>query len=158
MTEPRDQNQPDTGEADDVVEVSQPDKLLRLGTMLRSLQEELQQQGSDAPSRERLREIQEQATREIDRTLPGALQDELGQFTHEFENASPTESELRVAQAQLIGWLEGLFRGMQAAIASQHQDANQQLARLQEQIMGAQGEAGGQDGESQPSEGTGQYL
>lgn len=158
MTEPRDTNQHEAREDEGAVEITEPDKLLRLGTMLRSLQEELQQQGSDAPSRERLREIQEQATREIDRTLPGALQDELGQFTHDFENSSPTESELRVAQAQLIGWLEGLFRGMQAAIASQQQDANQQLAQLQERMMAGQAEGGGHDGEPQPSEGTGQYL
>lgn len=158
MTDPRDQNQQETPGNEEPVQIAEPDKLLRLGTMLRSLQEELQQQGSDAPSRERLREIQEQATKEIDRTLPGALQDELGQFTHDFENSSPSESELRVAQAQLIGWLEGLFRGMQAAIASQQQDANQQLAQLQEQMMAGQAEAGGQDGESQPAEGTGQYL
>lgn len=158
MTDPRDQSQQQIPANEGPVQIAEPDKLLRLGTMLRSLQEELQQQGSDAPSRERLREIQEQATKEIDRTLPGALQDELGQFTHDFENSSPSESELRVAQAQLIGWLEGLFRGMQAAIASQQQDANQQLAQLQERMMAGQAEDGGHDGESQSSEGTGQYL
>jgi hypothetical protein len=145
------------GDVETTSSVSEPAKLLRIGHMLRALQGELHREEVNAASRERLRQIHSTAVREIDATLSGALKDELGAFTLPLEEHDdpPTEAELRVAHAQLIGWLEGLFQGIQAAIASQQLEAHQQLSQMRGRPGGLPQTAGeaGREGR-----GTGQYL
>jgi hypothetical protein len=127
--------------------ISEPGKLLRIGVMLRALQQEVAAEDVDASSRERLRHIHQRAMSQLDEQLSGALRDELEAFTLPFGDDPPSEDELRIARAQLIGWLEGLLQGIQAAVASQQHDARQQLAQLR----------GSSEGEP-PERGTGQYL
>jgi hypothetical protein len=126
--------------------ISEPAKLLRIGHMLRALQQELSDEDVDAPSRERLQHIHERAVSQLDQQLTGALREELQAFTLPFGEETPSDAELRIARAQLLGWLEGLLQGIQAGIASQQHEAQQQLAQLR-QAQPEQGERG-----------TGQYL
>jgi hypothetical protein len=127
--------------------ISEPAKLLRIGHMLRALQQEVAADDVDAPSRERLRHIHQTAISQLDEQLSGALRDELEAFTLPFGGEPPSDAELRIARAQLIGWLEGLLQGIQAAVASQQRDAQQQLAQLRQPPPGEHAERG-----------TGQYL
>ena len=107
--------------------ITEPGKLVRLGHMMRALQEELRSDNIDAPSRERLGEIHHRVREQLGGVMSGPLREELDSFELPFGEDPPTESELRLAQAQLIGWLEGLFQGIQLAIAGQQQAAQRQL-------------------------------
>ena len=100
--------------------IEQPAKVMRVGAMLRQLLEELREATLDERSRERLREIYETSIRELGSALSPDLRDELGRIALPFsEDETPSEAELRVAEAQLVGWLEGLIQGIQAALGSQ---------------------------------------
>lgn len=113
--------------------VQEPAKVMRIAIMVRQLLEELRGAGLDEGGRSRLRKIHEQSIKELASTLSPDLAEELDRMIRPFRNPSPTEAELRVAQAQLVGWLEGLFRGIQAAIFAQQIDAQLQLEKLSEQ-------------------------
>jgi hypothetical protein len=115
--------------------VQQPGKVMRIGSMIKQLLEEVRQSDLDEPSRERLREIYETSRSELAAALSPDLQEELGRLTHPFEGPGvPSEAELRVAKAQLVGWLEGLFHGIQATLFAQQMAARQQLEQMQRQL------------------------
>ena len=112
--------------------VDEPAKVMRIGTMIKQLLEEVRNAPLDDAARNRLAEIHERSLKELYDGLAPELVTELERINLPFpDDATPTDAELRIAQAQLVGWLEGLFRGIQTAIAAQ-QTANQQLqSRLQ---------------------------
>jgi hypothetical protein len=116
--------------------IEQPAKVMRIGSMIKQLLEEVRAAPLDEASRSRLREIHQRSIKELEDGLAPELQQELERLSLPFEGeAPPSESELRIAQAQLVGWLEGLFHGIQAALVAQ-----QMAARLQlEQMRGAPG-------------------
>jgi hypothetical protein len=107
--------------------VAQPAKVMRIGSMIRQLLEEVRQAPLDAKSRTRLREIYDTSVRELSEGLSPDLAAELDRISLPFEADTPSEAELRVAQAQLVGWLEGLFHGIQATLFAQQMNARSQL-------------------------------
>lgn len=131
--------------------ITQPAKLLRIASMVRELLEETRQASIDEPGRIRLRDIYERSIAELREVLSPDLQEELAMLAPPME-AVPTEAEIRVAQAQLVGWLEGLFHGIQAALFAQ-----QAAARAQFEELRRRGLPSGQP-ESPPPGGPGQYL
>jgi hypothetical protein len=115
--------------------VSEPAKVMRIGSMIKQLLEEVRTTDLDLGGRNRLREIYDTSVSELSEALSPDLQDELASLVMPFGgNEVPSESELRIAQAQLVGWLEGLFHGIQATLFAQQMAAQQQL----EQIKAAQ--------------------
>ncbi len=106
--------------------VSQPAQLLRIGAMLRELLEEVRRASPDEAGRKRLREIYDRALSVLKAGLSEDLQQELEAFAAPLA-AQASESEIRIAQAQLLGWLEGLFQGIQAALWAQQMEARAQL-------------------------------
>jgi hypothetical protein len=117
----------------DTESVAQPAKVMRIGSMIRQLLEEVRQAPLDEKSRTRLREIYETSVRELAEGLSPDLQEELAQLALPFTDVAPSESELRIAQASLVGWLEGLFHGIQATLFAQQMAARQQLEQMQQQ-------------------------
>lgn len=111
--------------------VEQPAKVMRIGGMIRQLLEEVKAAPLDEASRVRLREVFEVAIRELKDGLAPELVEELDRLNRSFDAEAPSEAELRVAQAQLVGWLEGLFHGIQAAIHAQQVQAQTQLRNMQ---------------------------
>ena len=114
--------------------VSEPAKVMRIGAMVRQLLEEVRQAPLDDAGRARLREIYELSVKELAEGLSPELRDELAQFALPFDAKAPTEAELRIAQAQLVGWLEGLFHGIQATLFAQQMQARQQLEDMRRQL------------------------
>jgi len=110
--------------------VSSPAKVLRIGAMTKQLLEEVRRAPLDEAGRSRLREIYETSVRELGECLAGDLREELARLSSPFESNVPSEAELRVAQAQLVGWLEGLFHGIQAALFTQQMQAQAQLEEM----------------------------
>ena len=132
--------------------ITQPAKLLRIASMVRELLEDTRQASLDEPGRVRLRQIYERSLGELGDVLSNDLRDELEALAPPMEGV-PTESEIRIAQAQLVGWLEGLFHGIQAALFAQQQAARAQFEELRRRGL----PAGQQEG--QPSQDArGQYL
>jgi hypothetical protein len=109
--------------------ITQPAKLLRIATMVRELLEDTRQASLDEPGRIRLRQIYERAIGELEDVLSPDLQEELSSLAPPMQGV-PTDAEIRVAQAQLVGWLEGLFHGIQAALFSQQMAARAQFEEL----------------------------
>jgi len=109
--------------------ITQPAKLLRIATMVRELLEDTRQASLDEPGRIRLRQIYERSIDELKDVLSDDLQEELSSLAPPMEGV-PTDAEIRVAQAQLVGWLEGLFHGIQAALFSQQMAARAQFEEL----------------------------
>ena len=116
----------------DTESVDQPAKVMRIGSMIRQLLEEVRQAPLDEKSRTRLREIYETSVHELAEGLSPDLQEELGRLALPFTDDAPSESELRIAQASLVGWLEGLFHGIQATLFAQQMAARQQLEQMQQ--------------------------
>jgi hypothetical protein len=110
--------------------VEQPAKVMRIGSMIRQLLEEVKASPLDEKSRARLREIYEQSIKELEDGLAPELVQELDRLRLPFTEEAPSESELRIAQAQLVGWLEGLFHGIQAALYAQQVQAQSQLQNM----------------------------
>lgn len=111
--------------------VDEPAKVMRIGTMIRQLLAEVKSAPLDDAARERLAEIHERSIKELEDGLAPELVEELERISLPFpENATPSDAELRIAQAQLVGWLEGLFHGIQTAIAAQHAAREQATAQL----------------------------
>jgi len=127
--------------------ISQPAKVIRIGAMTKELLEEVRRADLDEASRGRLKEIFETSVRELAEGISPDLRDELSRLTLPFDSGIPSDSELRVAQAQLVGWLEGLFHGIQAAMFTQ-QAAMAQLeeARRRGLPVGPQGQGQGRPG------------
>jgi hypothetical protein len=135
--------------------VEQPAKVMRIGTMIKQLLEEVRAAPLDDASRNRLREIHATSIRELEDGLAPELREELDRLTLPFtEGSIPSDAELRIAQAQLVGWLEGLFHGIQTALFAQQMAARAQLEQMREQrgLPPGSGRPGG------PGSGTGQYL
>ena len=105
---------------------------MRIGSMIRTLLDEVREAELDEASRDRMREIYEQSVAELSEALAPELREELARLALPFSSESPSEAELRVAQAQLVGWLEGLFHGIQAAVAAQQMMAQRQLMEMRQ--------------------------
>jgi hypothetical protein len=131
--------------------VESPAKVMRIGSMIKQLLEEVRATDLDEPSRERLREIYDTSVRELGESLSPDLRDELDRLSPPFGDGVPSEAELRVAKAGLVGWLEGLFHGIQATLFAQQMAARQQLDDMRRRLP-----AGGDDGDTQARPGT--YL
>jgi len=137
--------------------VEQPAKVMRIGSMIRQLLEEVKAAPLDEASRSRLREIHKASIDELEQGLAPELVEELNRLTLPFsDDATPSESELRIAQAQLVGWLEGLFHGIQTAIYAQQVAARAQLEQMRRALPpgmvppGADGGGPPQGGPTQP--------
>jgi hypothetical protein len=123
--------------------VEQPAKVMRIGSMIKQLLEEVRQAPLDDASRQRLQEIYETSVNELAEALSPDLRDELHRMVSPFRNGEvPSESELRVAQAQLVGWLEGLFHGIQATLFAQQVAARAQLEEMRQRGLPSAGETG----------------
>jgi len=115
--------------------VEQPAKVMRIGSMIRQLLEEVKAAPLDEASRNRLAEIHRSSIKELEQGLAPELVEELNRLSLPFtENATPSESELRIAQAQLVGWLEGLFHGIQTAIYAQQMAARAQFEQIRRSL------------------------
>ena len=137
--------------------VEQPAKVMRIGNMIRQLLEEVRAAPLDEKSRARLKEIHESSIKELEDGLAPELVEELERLSLPFGDATPSEAELRVAQAQLVGWLEGLFHGIQTALFAQQMAARAQLEQVRQGALPPG--VGGVPGQRGPSSsGTGQYL
>src|ERR1700722_391757 len=121
--------------------VSEPAKVLRIGSMVKTLLEEVRQAPLDEKSRTRLREIYEQSIHDLSEGLSPDLVAELERMALPFDDKAPSESELRIAQAQLVGWLEGLFHGIQATLMSQQMAARSQLEEIRQRSLPQAGES-----------------
>lgn len=135
--------------------IEQPAKVMRIGTMIKQLLEEVRSAPLDEASRSRLREIHAASIRELEDGLAPELREELDRLTLPFsEGATPSDAELRIAQAQLVGWLEGLFHGIQTALFAQQMAARAQLEQMRHGALPPGVRTPGHSGHS----GTGQYL
>ena len=114
-------------------QVTRPTKLIRIASMVRTMLDEVRRAPLDEAGRKALREIHERSLAELEGILSPDLRDELDTVVLPFSAETPTESELRIAQAQLVGWLEGLFHGIQATLFTQQAIAQQQLEEMRTQ-------------------------
>ena len=136
--------------------VEQPAKVMRIGTMIKQLLEEVRAAPLDDASRNRLRDIHASSIRELEQGLAPELREELERITLPFsEGETPSDAELRIAQAQLVGWLEGVFHGIQTALFAQQMAARAQLEEMRRKALPG-GQGSGQQAEFRP--GGGQYL
>ncbi len=146
--------------------IDQPAKVMRIGSMIKQLLEEVRGSELDEASRARLRDIHTRSIKELEEGLAPELIEELERISLPFsDDEVPSESELRVAQAQLVGWLEGLFHGIQTALFAQQMAARAQFEEIRRRALpaGMPGMPTGAPGEGEPGEqpgvhGTGQYL
>jgi hypothetical protein len=153
------------GQAEDPASlVEQPAKVMRIGSMIKQLLDEVHAAPLDEAGRQRLREIHRRSINELEDGIAPELRDELERLSLPFEEGStPSEAELRIAQAQLVGWLEGLFHGIQAALVAQQMAARMQLEQIRGRpalpMGGLPGGPGQQGQQGQQQQGTpGQYL
>ncbi len=158
---------PDGGgkdERDVMSQVEQPAKVMRIGTMIKQLLEEVRAAPLDEAGRVRLKEIHQSSIKELEAGLAPELREELDRLTLPFDDEHvPSEAELRIAQAQLVGWLEGLFHGIQTALFAQQMAARAQLEQMRGRALPGQigparmpGMPGMMPGDAE--HGTGQYL
>ncbi len=133
-------------------QVTRPTKLIRIASMVRSMLDEVRRAPLDDAGRRALREIHEKSIGELEGVLSPDLQNELAEVVLPLTSEAPTESELRLAQAQLVGWLEGLFHGIQATLFTQQAAAQQQLDEMRRRAI-PPGAPGGPQGEPGPPSG-----
>jgi hypothetical protein len=145
-----------TSDAASTESITEPAKLLRIASMVRELLDETRQASMDDAGRKRLVDIYHRSVEELGDSVSQDLKDELTELVPPLDGV-PTESEMRVAQAQLVGWLEGLFHGIQAAMFAQQMAARQQFEEIRRRGLMAQN-----PGQEQPQEPgavpRGQYL
>ena len=133
--------------------IASPAKVMRIGAMVRQLLEEVRHAPLDEAGRDRMRDIYDISVRELSDSLSPDLAQELGRVAQPFVGEEiPSEAELRVAQAQLVGWLEGLFHGIQATLFAQQMSARNQLEEMRRRAIP------GRPGPLQPGDPSGQYL
>ncbi|MFL6160023.1 MAG: bacterial proteasome activator family protein [Marmoricola sp.] len=125
--------------------VEEPAKVMRIGSMIRMLLEEVKAAPVDEAGRTRLATVLATAISELKQGLAPELGNELDRLIEPFGGTTPSESELRIAQAQLVGWLEGLFHGIQTAIYAQQMAARAQLEQMQRSLPAGPGAAAGGD-------------
>jgi hypothetical protein len=145
---------PPGGDAEaDGEQVTRPTKLIRIASMVRSMLDEVRRAPLDDAGRSRLREIHEKSVAELESVLSPELQKELEEVVLPFSSEAPTESELRLAQAQLVGWLEGLFHGIQATLFTQQAMAQGQLEEMRRRraLQAVPGEGGAPGSGESPS-------
>src|SRR4051812_23535791 len=156
---------PESRSVTDLVE--QPAKVMRIGSMIRQLLEEVKAAPLDEASRNRLKEIHASSIKELESGLAPELVEELERLSLPFtEDSTPSDAELRIAQAQLVGWLEGLFHGIQTAIYAQQVSARAQFEQMRRALPGGSGPGQPQrpgmpqqqDGGSEPGTQSGMYL
>jgi hypothetical protein len=149
--------------------IEEPAKVMRIGSMIKQMLEEVRSAPLDDAGRTRLASIHSRSLTELEQGLAPELVDELRRITLPFaENSTPSDAELRIAQAQLVGWLEGLFHGIQTALFAQQMAARAQLEQMRRALPGGglPGAPGGQipglpvaaGGDEMPGRNTGQYL
>ena len=142
--------------------IEQPAKVMRIGSMIKQLLEEVRAAPLDEAGRSRLKEIHHRSILELEDGLAPELRDELERLSLPFEEGStPSEAELRIAQAQLVGWLEGLFHGIQTAIYAQQMAAKVQFEQMRRGLPMGQGPQpdGREDAPPhQPGDSGGMYL
>jgi hypothetical protein len=126
---------PDGEAAPEGETVSQPAKLIRIASMVRNMLEEVRRAPLDDAGRRMLRQIHDKSLAELEDVLSPDLRDELAEVVLPFTEATPSESELRIAQAQLVGWLEGLFHGIQATLFTQQAMAQQQMEQMRRRAL-----------------------
>jgi hypothetical protein len=134
------------GEQSKTESINEPAKVLRIGSMVKTLLDEVRAAPLDDKSRVRLREIYEQSIRDLSEGLSPDLVSELEALALPFDSEAPSDAELRIAQAQLVGWLEGLFHGIQATLMSQQMAARAQLDEMRQRGLPAAGDTGGRTG------------
>src|SRR6202000_2857708 len=136
--------------------VEQPAKVMRIGSMIRQLLEEVKSAPLDENSRARLKEIHQNSIKELEDGLAPELVEELERLSLPFEDATPSEAELRVAQAQLVGCLEGLCHGIQTTLFAQQMAARAQLEQMRRALP--PGLMPAQEQDQQQLRGSGPYL
>lgn len=138
---------------DSAAMVSEPTKIIRIASMTRALLEEARSAGLDEAGREKLTEIHDRSLAELREVLSDDLLEEFNEVFEPVRSEEvPSESVLRIVQAQLIGWLEGLFHGIQASLASQQMAAQAQLAQMQQRRLQRPRD------DAEPGDQTGLYL
>jgi hypothetical protein len=139
--------------------VEQPAKVMRIGSMVKQLLEEVRASPLDDAARQRLAEIYESSIKELEEGLSEELRNELERLTLPFadDGTPPSDAELRIAQAQLVGWLEGLFHGIQTALFAQQMAARVQLEQMRHPAL-PPGARGVEAPPASPVTSTGQYL
>ncbi len=136
--------------------IGEPAKVMRIGTMIKQLLEEVRSAPLDEASRERLKRTHAASLLELKSGLTPDLSEELDRLALPFsDDTTPSDAELRIAQAQLVGWLEGVFHGLQTALMAQQMAAKMQIEQMRRGLPPGQGGGGEQHG---PGQGTGQYL
>jgi hypothetical protein len=142
--------------------IEQPAKVMRIGSMIKQLLEEVRSAPLDEAGRARLAEIHERSLNELEQGLAPELVEELRRIALPFdEGSTPSDAELRIAQAQLVGWLEGLFHGIQTVLFAQQMAARAQLEQMRRALPDGLSAGPGVPGGPQqppPGQNTGQYL
>ena len=138
--------------------VEQPAKVMRIGSMIRQLLEEVRAAPLDEKSRARLKEIHQSSIKELEDGLAPELVSELERLSLPFDEDLPSESELRVAQAQLVGWLEGLFHGIQTTLFAQQMAARAQLEQMRRALPPGMMQMPPGAEQEPPRPGSGPYL
>jgi proteasome activator-like protein len=113
--------------------VTEPAKLIRIASMVRNMLEEVRHAPLDEAGRRRLRDVHDRSISGLEEILSPDLREELAEVFLPFTDAAPSESELRLTQAQLVGWLEGLFHGIQASLMSQQMATQAQIEQMRKQ-------------------------
>jgi hypothetical protein len=150
-----DHKQEETKPDESSEQVTQPTKLIRIASMVRAMLEEVRRAPLDEAGRKHLAEIQETAVTELNDVLSPELQEELTTVMIPFaSDDAPTDSELRIAQAQLVGWLEGLFHGIQATLFTQQMAAQSQMDEMRKRMLNP----GDPNADGSTGPGSGAYL
>jgi hypothetical protein len=144
----------ETSEESGPPDVESPAKVMRIASMARTLLEEVRHAPLDDASRARMREIYETSITELSEVLSPDLKDELMKLSLPFQEQTPTDAELRIAHAQLVGWLEGLFHGIQAMLFAQQMENRARLEEMRRSLPGGPEGRNPQDAHGQP----GTYL
>ena len=152
-----DEQTPEPKEPEPGPAITEPGKLMRIAVMLREMQEEVRRAAPDEAGRELLKALHERALRGLCDVLSPDLQEELAGLVLPFEEGTPTESEILIGQAQLVGWLEGLFQGIQMTLFNQQMQARAQFEQMRKRGLppGASPTEAGGEGQAHS---TGQYL
>lgn len=138
--------------------VEQPAKVMRIGSMIRQLLDEVKAAPLDEASRARLRDIYDTSITELKEGLAPELVEELERLHLPFDEESPSEAELRIAQAQLVGWLEGLFHGIQAALYAQQVQAQSQIQNMRLALPGGPPQGDNSTNSEESGDSGGMYL
>ncbi|ASY36726.1 MULTISPECIES: bacterial proteasome activator family protein [unclassified Streptomyces] len=146
----------ESGETPITEMVAQPAKVMRIGSMIKQLLEEVRAAPLDEASRARLREIHASSVKELEDGLAPELVEELERISLPFtDDVTPSDAELRIAQAQLVGWLEGLFHGIQTTLFAQQMAARAQLEQMRRALPPG---SGGEEGDLSGGRTGGPYL